>query len=319
MPRYANCVFSIALISMHAATVAAQEYPVKPMRIVTGAPGGGNDLVSRLLSPGLTARFNHQVIVENRSSSGIIPAEIVSKSAPDGYTLLLAGTDFWLNTLTQKVPYEPLRDFAPIAVAAMAPNVLIVHPSVAASSASELIALAKIKPGVLNYGSSTMGGVSHLAAELFKAMAGVSIIHIPYKGTGPGLTALMGNEIQMMFPNVAASLPHIKSGRIRGLAVTTTKRSVLLPEFPTVTESGLPGYEFATRYGVFAPKGTPAPIIKLLHRAITATLNEPQVKYRLASAGLEVVAGTPEELATAIKTETATMGKLIKANNIRVE
>ncbi len=301
-----------------AGAYAAQEYPQKPIRVVTSAPGGGNDLVSRLVAPGLTASLGKQVIVDNRPS-GVIPGQIVANAAADGYTLLLAGTDMWLNPLTQKSPYDPLKSFATIAIAASAPNVLDVNPTLGVNTVKELIALAKTKPGTLNYGSSTVGGVSHLAAELFNAMAGVKIVHIPYKGTGPGLTALIGNEIQVMFPNVAASLPHIKSGRIKGLAVTTAKRSQLLPDFPTVTESGLPGYTFATMYGVFAPRGTPAAVIRRLHQEFAAALNQQQVKERLAAAGLEVVASSPEELATAVKAEMTSLGKIIKDNNIRVE
>jgi tripartite-type tricarboxylate transporter receptor subunit TctC len=300
------------------AAFAANDYPVKPIRVVTSAPGGGNDLVSRMIAPGITESLKRQVIVDNRPS-GVIPGEIVAHAAPDGYTLLLAGTDFWVGPLTQKTPYDPLKDFAYIAVAATAPNVLDVNPTLPAKDVKELIAYAKANPGKLNYGSSTVGGVSHLAAELFASMAGIKIVHIPYKGTGPSLTALIANEIQMTFPNVAASLPHIKSGRIRGLAVTTAKRSQLLPEFPTVTESGLPGYEFATRYGVFAPRGTPPAIIQLLNREIVKALNTPIVRERLAAGGLDVIAGSPQELANGVRSEMTTLAKLIKEKGIKVE
>lgn len=311
--------FTLALImALHVGVADAQNYPMKPIRVVTGAAGGGNDLLSRLVAAGLTASLKHQVIVDNRPS-GPIPGEIVSRAAPDGYTLMLYGTDFWIGALTRKMPYDPVRDFDTIGVAAATPNVLIIHPSLAAGSVKELIALARTKPGVLNYGSSSVGGVSHLAAELFNQMARVKIVHVPYKGTGPGLAALIGNEVQMMFPNVSASLPHIKSGRLKALAVTSAKRSQLLPDFPTVAESGLPGYDFVTTYGVFGPHGMPGAIIRQLNKEIVTALAAPQVRDPLSNAGMEVVASSPEALAVTVKSETARFGKLVKEIGIHAD
>jgi tripartite-type tricarboxylate transporter receptor subunit TctC len=312
----AACIAS--LVASAAGAVAAQDYPSRPIRVVTGAVGGGNDLLSRFVATSLTANLKRQVIVDNRPS-GPIPGEIVARATPDGYTLMLYGTDFWIGALTRKMPYDPVRDFDTITIAAAAPNVLIVHPAVAAGSVKDLVALAGAKPGALNYGSSAVGGVSHLAAELFKQLARVNIVHVPYKGTGPGLAALIGGEIQMMFPNVAASLPHIKSGRIKALAVTSAKRSQLLPDFPTVAESGLPGYDFVTTYGVFGPRGLPRPVVVLLNREIANALASPQVKEPLANSGMEVVASSPEALAVTVKSETARFGKLVREVGIQAD
>src|SRR5262245_6999582 len=231
-----------------------QGYPSRPVRIVTSEPGGGNDVQARVIARGLTDALGQQVIVENRPS-GVIPGEIVSKAPANGYTLLLYNNTLWTGPLLQKAPYDPLRDLAPVATATIGPNVLVVNNALPVTSVGELIALAKAKPGALNYASSGTGATNHLAAELFKTMAGVDIVRIGYKGANQGLNDLMAGQVQVMFPTAGAAAPHVKAGRVKALAVTSAERSSIAPELPTVASSGLPGYESLAIYGVFAPAG----------------------------------------------------------------
>lgn len=307
-----------ALSAIAASGIAhAQYYPVKPVRIVTTETGSGNDLVARLIAPHMSAGFGHQVVVDNR---GILAGEIVAKAPPDGYTLLSYGSPLWLAPfMRERVPYDPVKDFAPITLAASSPNVLVVHPSVPAASVRELIALARAKPGELNYSSSSTGATPHLAAELFKVMAGVNLVRVPYKGSGQALIALSGGQVQLMFPNAGAVAPHLKSARLRALAVTTAMPSALVPGLPTLSASGLPGYESVSPFGIFAPAGTPAPLIERIHREMVAALRRADVTERLFGVGVEVVASTPAELAATIKSEMAKWGKLIRDAGIREE
>jgi len=304
-------VITAAATVLGAGAVYGQNYPVKPVRIVTSAVGGGNDFLARLLAQGLTGPLGQPVVVDNRAG-GVIPGEVVSKSPPDGYTLLVAGGAFSIGPLLQETPYDVVKDFAPIVLTGMSPSILIVHPSLPVRSVKELIALAKARPGELNYGSANTGGSAHLAAELFKSIAGVNIVRVAYKGNGPALTALLGGEVQLMFPNTPSAAPHVKSGKMRALAVTGSQPSALVPGLPTVSASGLPGYEAISIDAVYAPAKTPAAIIGRLNQEIARLLNRPDTKEKLLSVGVEVVASSPEQLAAAIKSEIALWSKVIK-------
>jgi tripartite-type tricarboxylate transporter receptor subunit TctC len=312
--RFLAWMFAIGALAPGAAR--AQDFPSKPIRFVTGAPGGSSDFTARLIAQGLTENLRQQVIVDNR---GNVDGELVAKAPPDGYTLVIDGASIWVGPLVQKAPYDPVRDFAPVTLAVSAPNVVIVQPSIPVKSIRELIALAKAQPGKLNYSSGGIGASSHLAAELFKSMAGVAIVNINYKGTGPALNALIANEVQVMFVNPAIASPHIKSERVRALAVASLEPSPLMPDLPTVAAAGLPGFESVVLQGMFAPAGTPAARVKLLSREIAKVLNRPDVKERHFNTGVETVASTPEELAARIKSEITKWGKVIREAGIRVD
>jgi tripartite-type tricarboxylate transporter receptor subunit TctC len=311
------CLLALLTSSAHAAT--AQNFPTKPIRIVTSEIGGGLDFVARLVSQGLTANLGQQVIVDNRPS-GVFTGSIVSKASPDGYTLLLNGSSFWLLPFLQSnVPYDPIRDFAPITLATSSPLMLVVHPVVPVTSVKDLIALAKARPGELNYSSSSPGTPQHIAAELFKSMAGVNIVRIPYKGAGPAIVALVAGEVQLTFSSAGAAAPHIKSGRLRALAVASVEPSALAPGLPTVASAGLPGFEAGSLWGFFAPAKTPVGLITRLHHEIVRVLNKPDVKEKLFNASTEVVGSSPERFAAVIKADMLRGSQVIKAAGIRAE
>ena len=291
--------------------VVAQNYPSKPVRIVTAAAGGSPDFVSRMIAQGISGPLGQQVIVDNRSS-GIIPAEIVARAPPDGYTLLVTSNVLWIVTLMQKTPYDPVKDFSPISLTNQAPAVLVVHPSVPAKSVRELIALARSRPGELNYSSSTNGTASHLAGELFKAMAGVDVVRIAYKGAGLAINDLISGQVQLTFVTATSVMPHVKSGRLRALAVTSARPFALFPELPTVADSGIPGYEATSVGCVLAPARTSEAIIQRLHQEIVRFLSTNETREKFFSSGSEVVGGTPEHLAAAMKSEMARMDKVIR-------
>jgi len=301
------------LASFNAAS--AETYPAKPLRIVTSEAGGGNDVQARLIAQGLTLALGQQVVVENRPS-GVVPGEIVAKATPNGYTLLFYNNTLWIGPLLQEAPYDMQRDFAPVTVVAKGPNVLVVNPALPAKSVQDLIALAKAKPGALNYGSSGTGASNHLAAELLKTMAHVDIVRINYKGAGPALTALLAGEIQLMFPTAGAATPYVRSGRVKALAVTSAEPTALFPVLPTVA-AALPGYESISIYGLFAPTGTPPAIIGRLNAALVRYLDQPDVKEKFFNAGMEVAAGTPAQLAATVKSEIVRIEKMIKAAGLR--
>jgi tripartite-type tricarboxylate transporter receptor subunit TctC len=278
--------------------------------------GGGTDFVARLIAQGLTESMGQQVIVDNR---GNLAAQMAAKAPPDGYTLALLGPPMWISPLLQNVPYDAVKDFSPIVQAASSANVLIVHPSLAANSVKELIALARAKPGELNYASSMTGASNHLAAELFKFLAGVNIVRIPYKGAAQALTDVVGGAVHMSFPSAAAASPHIKSRRLKALAVTSAKPSALLPELPAISAAGVPGYESVAMFGNFAPAGTSAAIINRLNQEIVRYLNRPEIKERFGSAGVETVGSTPAQFAAAIASEIASTGKMIKSTGMRAD
>jgi tripartite-type tricarboxylate transporter receptor subunit TctC len=294
---------------------AAQSYPLKPVRILTVVPGGTPDLISRLISQGITSSLGQPVVVDNRA--GIVGIEIAAKAPADGYTLAVNGQNLWILPFLQpNLPYDPIRDFAPVSLVTRAPNVLVVHPLVPTRSVEELIALARSKPGELNYGTGGVGSSNHLSAELFMAMSGINLVLINYKGTGPSITGLLGGEVQVMFAGLGPAAPHIKSGKLRALAVTTAQPSALTPGLPPVA-TFLPGYESVVLTGMFAPVKTPPAIIDRLNQEIVRLLALPEVRERLANLGIEPVGSSPAEFATKIKSEMLTMGKLIKDADLR--
>jgi tripartite-type tricarboxylate transporter receptor subunit TctC len=297
----------------------AQAYPVKPIRMVTSAPGGGTDLATRLIAQGLTANLGRQVIVDNRPS-GIVIGDIVAKAAPDGYTMFLNGSAFWLQPFLQaNTPYDPIRDFSPITIATTSPNTLVVHPSLPVRSVQELIVHAKARPGVLNYGSSSAGTPTHLGAELFKAMTGVNIVRVAYKGNGPAINGLIAGEVQVMFANAASVSPHVQSGRLRALGVASLEPTRLAPGLPTIASAGLTGYESASTYGVFGPANMPRVLVAKINAEIVKVLNSPEAKDRLFKSGMDVVASTPEYLASYMKEDMKKMSRLIRQAAIKAD
>jgi tripartite-type tricarboxylate transporter receptor subunit TctC len=302
---------------------AAQSYPSKPIRlIVPFAAGGGNDNVARLVGKRLADGLGQPVLVDNRpGAGGVVGAELAAKSAPDGYTLFLGGVgSHAINpNLHEKLPYDPIKDFAPVALLAQAPLVLVVHPSVPANSVAELTAYARAHPGKLNFASNGNGSSSQLAAVMFDSMAGVEMVHVPYKGLSPALADLLSGQVQLMFSSVVAILPHIKAGKLRGLAVTGAKRLASLPELPTIAESGLPGYEASSWYGILAPAGTPRDIVMKLNAGLAKALEQPEVRNSLLAEGAEPVGGSPEAFAAHIRAEKERLGKLIRDAKIRLE
>jgi tripartite-type tricarboxylate transporter receptor subunit TctC len=298
----------------------SDNYPTRPIRfIAANAPGGGLDITARAITPKLTAVLGQQVIVDNRAgAAGSVASEIVAKSAPDGYTIMVGSIGgLAVNThLYKGLGYDPLRDLAAITWAVSGSNVLVVHPSVPAKSVQELIAVAKAQPGKLSYGSSGAGNAGHLAGELFKGMAGINMVHIPYKGGAPAMIDLLAGQIQLIFSSAPTAVPQVKNGKIRGLAVTTLKRSVVLPDLPTVSESGLKGFEADNWYGVVTTMKTPRPIIDRLNTEIVKALHAPDVKQLLLTQGLEVRTSTPQEFGDYIKSEYGKWGKVIRTAGI---
>jgi tripartite-type tricarboxylate transporter receptor subunit TctC len=302
-----------------AESAVAQNWPTKPLRMLTAELGGGSDLSARFVAQGLSGSLGQQVIVDNRVG-GVIIADIAAKAAPDGYTLFTYSSTLWLIPLMRKeTPYDPVRDFAPVTLVGSSPMVLVTHPSVAATSMKELIALAKAKPGELNFASGPTGAIPHLAGELFKAMAGINIVHIGYKGVGLAVTDVIGGRIQMMFPNASAALPQVKAGRLRAHAVSSAQPSSLAPGLPTVAEAGLPGYECVAMYAVFVPAKTPPALVARLNKEIVTVLNRPDVREKFLASSTDVIASSPQGLADTMKSEMARMGKVIRAAGIRAE
>ncbi len=305
------------------ASAAADAYPAKPIRFVVAfPPGGGTDIIARVIAQKLAERFAQQVVVDNRpGAGGNIGTDIVAKSAPDGYTILMgsAGPLAINASLFAKMPFDPIRDLAPVTLAASTPNVLVVHPSLPARTVKELIALARAKPGEINFASSGHGTPAHLAGELFNSMAGVILVHVPYKGAAPALADLLGGQVQLMFSTMPPAMPHVKDGKLRALAVTSRKRSPAAPELPTMDEAALPGFEAITWHGVVVPAGTSAAIIARLNREIVAILHLPEVVERLSSQGSEPVGSTPEEFAAYIRSESVKWAKVVRESGAKAE
>ena len=312
-------VFWVGVVVSGVSVVSGQTFPSKPIRIVTANAGGGADFAARLIARGLSSRLGQQAVVENRGGSATIPVETVAKAPPDGYTLLLYSNSMWTLPLIQSVPYDPVRNFVPITLAVSTPNVLVVHPSVPVKSVKELIAFSKSKPGQLNYASTVTGTSSHLSGELFKAMAGVDIVRVNYKGAGPALNDLLAGQVQMMFAAAASAVPHLKSERLRGLAITSRQPSALAPGLPTLAASGLPEYEAVTIYAMFAPAGTPSALVNRLSQEVVQYLSRTDIKEKFFNIGVETVGSSPEQLGTTVKSEMTRLGKLIKDAGIHAD
>lgn len=305
-----------------ASGVVAAAYPDKPVRMVVPFPsGGGTDVVARTIALKLGEQWNQSVIVDNRpGAAAMIGTEILAHAVPDGYTLGFVSMTHTINvSLYRKLPYDPIADFAPIILAATAPNVLVVNPAVGAKTVAELVRIAKARPGRLNFPSSGNGGVSHLSAEMFRYAAGIDITHVPYRGAGPALTALLADEMQLMMATTPVALPQIRAGRLIALAVTSRARSPLAPELPTIAESGYPGFEADTWYGMLAPARVPAPLVTQLNGAVVKMLAQPDFKERLAREGAQPAGGTPAEFAAFIKLETDKWAKIVRMAKVRVE
>lgn len=311
----------IAIIAAAVASEAA-EYPVKPVRIVVPfAPGGGPDTLARIVAPKLTALWGQQVVVDNRAgANSVIGTELVARAPADGYTLLMVSAAFSINpALYPKLPYDSAADLAPVGMVASYPVILVVHPSVPAKSVRELVALARTNPGKLTYGSGGNGSSSHLAMELFRSMTHIAVVHVPYRSAGPAMVDLLGGHVAQMFATLPTALGHVKSGKVRPLAVGGSRRVAELPNVPTVSEAGVTGYEASGWGGVLAPGGVPQALLKQISDAITKALQDPQIQERLKADGAEPVGSSPEAFGSVIRADTAKWGKLIKAAGIRVD
>jgi tripartite-type tricarboxylate transporter receptor subunit TctC len=305
-------LFCAGLLVLGASTAFGQTFPNRPLRIITSESGGSSDLVARILAQNISGPLGQQVLVDNRAG-GSIAGEAVLKAPPDGHTLIYYGNALWILPLIRKeVPYDTVRDFAPITLTTIAPNILVVHPSLPVKSVKELIALAKARPGALNYGSAAAGTTNHLAAELFKSMAGVDIVRIAYKGIGSAINDLLGGHVQVVFGPAGVVTPHIRAGKLRALATTDAQPSANFPDLPTISAAGVKGFEAESIFGMWVPAKVPGAIVNRLNQEIVKALTEPAVKEKLNSLGLEVVASSPEHFAAKIKSEVERMGKLVR-------
>ncbi|HEV7801295.1 MAG TPA: tripartite tricarboxylate transporter substrate binding protein [Burkholderiales bacterium] len=318
MKRYAGL-----LLFVFFSGAALAQYPAKPIRMVVGfAPGGGTDLVARIIGQKMTESWGQPVLVDNRAgATGTIGADIVAKAPPDGYALLMGHVNSHgiAPNLFKKLPYDAERDFAMVAYVGYVPNVLVVHPSIPARNVKELIAIAKAQPGTLNYASSGVGSTQHLAGELFTLLTGVKIVHVPYKGSGPAVIDLLAGHVSMNFDTMPPVLPHIKSGRLRALGLTTPKRSPQLPNVPTMIEVGLKGFDMTNWYGIMAPAKTPRDIVMKLNAEVNRIVALPDAKSKLEEAGTQLDPMTPEQFATFLRSEIAKYAKLVKAANVSLD
>ena len=305
------------------ADALAQSYPSRPVRLVVPFPAGGTtDILARAMAEKLSGALGQQFVVDNRpGAGGNIGSDIVAKSQPDGYTLLMGtvGTHAINPSLYPKMPYDHVKDFVPVVLVAGVPNVLVVNPTVPAKTVAELIALAKEKPGTINFASSGNGTSIHLSGELFKLLAGVQIAHVPYKGSAPALTDLIGGQVQIMFDNLPSALPHIKGGKLRALAVTSSKRAPALPDLPTIAESGVAGFEASSWFGILAPAATPRDIVQRINAEANKALHAPDMREKLLAQGAEAVGNSPEFFADYIRTETVKWAKVVKDSGARVD
>ena len=316
---------------VHAATCAlaliaslahAQQYPARAVRIIVpSAPGGGTDITARILAPKLSEQLGQQFVVENRAGAGtMIGGEAVARAAPDGYTLLMGISTLAINPATyKKVPYDALKDFAPITHVVSLPNLLVTHPSLPVKTVKELIAFSRARPGELYYASAGVGTSPHLSTELFLLMGGIKMVHVPYKGSGPGIVDIVAGHVSVMTPSILSGLPRIKSRRLRGLGVTSAKRAGGVPDIPTIAEAGLPGYEAVQWFGLLAPVATPREIVSRLHAETVRALQAADVRNRLSADGADPVGSTPEEFAAFIRSETAKWAKVVKQAGITPE
>ena len=315
------CLTAIALIAPVAAL--GQGYPDKPIRVIVPVPAGGTpDVVARMVAPGLSNLLGQQLVMDNRGGAGgLIGAELAAKAIPDGYTLFFSspGSLTILPHLKKHVAYDTLRDFLPISLVSIGPFLLITHPSVPAKTVKELVTLAKSEPGKLNYASAGNGAANHLAMELFKSMADINLTHVPYKGAPQAVTDLIGGNVNLMFNSIPPVMQHIKSGRLRLLGVSSAKRSPQLPDVPTISEAGVPGYESITWFGLLAPAKTPSPIVTRLHEALVKVVRTPEMKAQLELQGYDPVGSTPAEFATFIRAESAKYAKVVKLSGAKVD
>ena len=319
LKRLAPYALGACLVALSGA-IHAQGYPMKPVRlIVPTAPGGGTDISARLIAPKLSEILGQLVVVENRAGGNTaVGNEFVAKSPADGYTLLMGISSIAINPHTQsKVPYDAVKDFAPISQVVVVPLVLVSHPSLPPRTLKELIAFVRARPGQLNYGTGSVGSNPHLAMELFLSMAGLKVVHVPYRGIGPAMVDLVGGHLHLMMANFMSALPHIRNGRARAFGMSSAKRSSVAPEIPTIAEAGVPGYAVVQWFGLLAPAGTPRDIVARLHSATVQTLQDPQVKQRFLDDGADTVGNTPDEFAAIIRADLAKWGKVVKAAGIR--
>ena len=315
-------LFASLVAGSFAATAVAQTYPAKPIRVIDAYPaGGGTDIVARTIAPKFQESLGHGWVIDNRpGANGIIGAEAAARSAPDGYTLLMFATNFTIHpSIYRNLPFDITKAFAPVTQVANVPMMIIVHPTVPAKSMKELIALARAKKGQLNFASSGFGGIQHMAGELLNTSAGMKMTHIPYKGGAPSVTATLGGEADLTFAAIPVASPHIKSGKVRPIAVTTAKRARVLPDLPTIAESGLPGYEVTNVYGVLAPAGTPRDVVVKLQQEIARILQLSDVRDRLSNLGAEPVGNTPEQFAAHIQGEIVKWAKVVKSTGIELQ
>ncbi|MGZ5092274.1 MAG: tripartite tricarboxylate transporter substrate binding protein [Burkholderiales bacterium] len=320
--RALSCLVGIALAAGAASAALAQDYPEKAVRLVVPfAAGGGTDVLARLIAQKLSDEWGRNVVVDNRpGGASVIGSELVARSTADGYTLLLTANPHTSNpALVPKLPYDTLRDFTAVTMLASAPLMLVVHPAVPVRSVSELIAYAKARPNQLTYASSGNGGPQHLAGELFKYMAGVEVLHVPYKGGAPAITDLLGGQVQLAFGAMLTVLPQVKGGKLRALAITSARRSETNPEFPTIAESGVPGFEVMTWYGVLAPVGTARATVLKIQNAMARALTTPEVKERLSRDGLQALGSRPEEFESFVKKEIAKVTQLVRTAHIKAD
>ncbi len=323
MIRSVQGVLLGSVLAVLAAGSQAQTYPSRPIRLVVPFPAAGTtDILAREVGQRLSATFGQSVVIDNRpGAGGNIGSDLVAKSAPDGYTLLMGtvGTHAINPNLYAKMPYDHLKDFVPVVLVASVPNVLEVTPSLPVHSVADLIRLAKAKPGQINFASSGSGTSIHLSGELFKAMAGVDMTHVPYKGSAPALTDLIGGQVQVMFDNLPSSLPQIKAGKLRAIAVTSAQRAPALPDIPTIAESGLPGFEATSWFGILAPAGTSPAIVARINADVNQWLQSPEAKEKLLAQGAAAAGGSPEQFGAYIRAETEKWAKVVKASGARVD
>jgi tripartite-type tricarboxylate transporter receptor subunit TctC len=320
---FSRLAASCALVFIAAiAHCAAQTFPTRPIRVIVPyAAGGGVDVMARLIAPRLGERLGQQVIIDNRpGATGNIGAELAAHAPPDGYTVLVAGASIAINvSLYRKLAYDILKDFIAVTSVAVSPNIVLVHPSLPAGSIKELIALARARPGQLNYASGGSGSTLHLTAELFKSMTGVNITHVPYKSTGPALIAVISGEVAIIMPPLAGTLSHVENGRLRALAVTSTSRVKMVPQLPTVAEAGVPGFESGQWYGVFVPVATPADVVTKLQTEIARVVRLPDVGDQIVQQGSIPTGDTPEQFGAYLRQDIAKWAKVVKASGARVE
>lgn len=321
--RRALCTFCLAAMSpAWSAQPAAEQYPVKPIRfIVPQPPSGTVDMLARMLGQKLAEALRQQVVIDNRGgASGTLGSDLVAKAPADGYTILMTMTSHTTTPgLYPKLPYDPIKDFAPVSMVTSAALILVVNPALPVQTVKDLIALAKAKPNQLNFTSAAIGSGGHLSGELLRSMTGIVVTHVPYRGTGPAVIALLANEVQFMFAGLLPAQVQVKANRLRAVAVTSARRSAFMPDLPTVSESGLPGFEYVGWYGVLAPAGTPPAIVKRLHAEIVRVLALPEIRDRLAGEGVEVIGDTPDQFAAFLKTDIARWAPLIKQSGARLE